>query len=531
MAINPAAKFREIQAKAQAFIDEKWIEQGSAPRSWFHQFVHFWVVVGKYFMRNRCPVHASALAYTTLIALVPVLAVVVGVSTSLLKSEGEKPIDEFLDTLVRNIAPMLDLVSSVSSNVVESVSAPANVSSNAVEGVPSHTSASTNMMEGAPARTYGVNKVQAQSQKNQPTTYSGRQEVVRNITQYINNIQSGAIGITGVISLIIVAIFLLSNIEATFNDMWGVTHGRSWFSRVVQYWAAITLGPIFIFTALGLNLSSTTAIQSILNSMPVVGNMLATLALTLLGFFVLICGFTLFYKIMPNTQVHWSAALIGGLVGGSLWYLNNLLSFVNLSRVINFSKIYGGFAVVPLFLIGMYFSWLILLFGAQVAYTFQNRAAYLQEKRAEGVNQRGKEYIALRIMTWVGKRFHLGEKAPTETEIGLSVGAPFRSVCQVLTVLVKNNLMREVTAEETSYVPARPLDRITCQDVLLAVRGGPCNEFSTRDDPAKGIVLEEFNRIQTAEQKVAQATTILDLITRLPEEEKVEKFVVEAAAS
>lgn len=504
MAINPAAKFREIQAKAQAFIDEKWIEQDNVQRGWFHQFVHFWVVVVKYFIRNRCPVHASALAYTTLIAMVPVLAVVVGVSTGFLKSEGEKPIDDFLDNLVKNVAPMLDLVSSVSTNVAEAVV----------------------------SRTNGVENVQPQGTLPSPSPsispYTGRREVVRNITQYINNIQSGAIGVTGVISLIIVSIFLLSNIEATFNDMWGVTHGRTWFSRVVQYWAAITLGPLFIFTAIALNLTNPDKIGSLFTSIPFIGALIRTLVLHMVPLFILIAGFTLFYKIIPNTQVHWSAALVGGLVGGTLWQLNNLLSFVNLSRVVNFSKIYGGFAVVPLFLVGLYFSWLILLFGAQVAYTFQNRVAYLQEKKAEGVNQRGKEYIALRIMTWVGKRFHKGEKAPTETEIGLRVGAPFRSVCQVLTILVHSNLLREVTIEEIAYVPARPLDHITCQDIINAVRGGPCNDFSTRDDPSKVVVLEAFNRIQEVEHKAAQATTVLDLINRLPEEEI---FPAQAVAS
>ena len=98
---------------------------------------------------------------------------------------------------------------------------------------------------------------------------------------------------------------------------------------------------------------------------------------------------------MPNTKVHWRAALAGGLAGGMLFHLNNVVSVLYVSRVVSNSKIYGSLGLVPVFMIGLYFSWLILLFGAQVAYAFQNRATYLEEKQVENINQRGREFVAL----------------------------------------------------------------------------------------------------------------------------------------
>src|SRR6185436_14554179 len=65
--------------------------------------------VVKSFIRNRCPLRASALAYTTLLALVPLLAVGVGITTSLLQKEGEAPVRELLSRLVQNVAPMVGL--------------------------------------------------------------------------------------------------------------------------------------------------------------------------------------------------------------------------------------------------------------------------------------------------------------------------------------------------------------------------------------------------------------------------------------
>ena len=61
------------------------------------------------------------------------------------------------------------------------------------------------------------------------------------------------------IMLVFVAVMLLSTIESTFNDMWGVTRGRTWFSRIVQYWTTISLGPIFVVTATALTTGSEVA--------------------------------------------------------------------------------------------------------------------------------------------------------------------------------------------------------------------------------------------------------------------------------
>src|SRR3954453_4207487 len=69
------------------------------------KFAHFWVLVWKSFKRNRCPVRASALAYASLLALIPMLAVVMSVTSSILKSEGEDRIDNFVLKFVADLVP------------------------------------------------------------------------------------------------------------------------------------------------------------------------------------------------------------------------------------------------------------------------------------------------------------------------------------------------------------------------------------------------------------------------------------------
>jgi membrane protein len=183
--------------------------------------------------------------------------------------------------------------------------------------------------------------------------------------------------------------------------------------------------------------------------------------------------------------------------------------------VITNSRIYGGLAIVPVFMVGLYVAWLILLFGAQVAYAYQNRAAYVQAKQAENVNQRGREFIALRVMACIGWRFQRGETPGTVPEIATQLAVPSRLVQQLLHVLVTARLVVEVAGNETAYAPARPLDTVTCHDVLTALRAGQGQELATSDEPARAEVYGEFQQILEAERKAASAVTVLAMVGRV----------------
>lgn len=448
-----------MQAHAHAVLDENQIgTRDESEISRLEKFAHFWVMVGKSFWRNRCPIRASALAYTTLLALVPLLAVGVSISTSLLKREGGKQqIEQLLNTFVAKVAPQLDLVSKDGSDE------------------------------------------------------SGRQKVVESINAYINNVSSGTLGATAMIALVFVAISLLSTIEATVNDIWGVTQGRSWFSRIIKYWALITLGPILLLIVMGLNVGPNLATKKIIAVHPLISGVVYQF----LPLLMLVMAFAGFYQLMPNTKVKWQAALVGGIVGGILWHLNNIFSVVYFGQVIRNSEIYGKLAIVPVFLLGIYFSWLIVLFGAQVAYAYQNRRAYIQERQTENVNQRGREFVALRLMTFIAQQFQRGERPPTSAQIAESLCVPSQLVGKVMDPLLKTKLILEVAAkarDEKAYAPARPLDQISYQDILNSIRAGQGRELETRDEPSRALVRGKFDAILEAEQRVAGSITLQSLV-------------------
>jgi membrane protein len=347
--------------------------------------------------------------------------------------------------------------------------------------------------------------------KNQQVV-TAQKEVARSIQNFVQNTQSGTLGVTGMLLLVLVAIRMVANIEMTFNDIWGVTRGRSWLARIIQYWTAITLGPLLLICALGLagspHLQST---KNIVSDMPVIGGFV----FDLLPLVLLWLAFALFYQLVPNTKVQFSAAMVGGIVAGTLWHVNNLFGFLYVSRVVSNSKIYGSLGLVPVFMAGLYFSWFILLFGAQVAYAFQNRAAYLQDKLADNVNQRGREFVALRLMTNLGQRFQRGLPPATIAQISAELGLPSRLVQQVLRTLLAAGLVLEIHGAETGYSPARPLESITAQHILLAMRTVLGQDMIPQDEPVRTEVFGEFARIQQAEEAAASAVTLQALVNRV----------------
>jgi membrane protein len=290
--------------------------------------------------------------------------------------------------------------------------------------------------------------------------------------------------------------------------------GRSWLRRIVQYWTTISLGPIVL--ALLIAHLGTTFFGGSKQNLSTFGFIVQLLP----SFILVSIAFGIVYKLMPNTPVHWTAALIGGIVGGSLWLLLNIFNAFNLSRVVSMSVIYGSvLATIPIFLVGLYFSWLIVLFGSQVAYAFQNRVVYVQTKKAETVNQRGREYAGVRTMVYLAQRFEQGQRPPTLQEIGEQLGVPSRLIVLVIQPLVEARLVLEVGTEaETAYAPARPLETITCHDIIETFRGGR-QDLETRDDAARIPVCHEFNRIMDFERKAATGVTLKDLVVQLPEQE------------
>lgn len=424
-------------------------EQLSRPQA----FIHFWVLTVKSFIGNRGPVRAAALAYSSLLALVPMLALILTIALGFLRgNDGAKHIETFSKYIVEAVVPSAE------------------------------------------------------------ATVESQKATVKKLTDFVSEQQTSAVSASAALMLVFIAIMMLARIEDTFNDIWGVSRGRSWFARITQYWAALTLGPVLLVLVIGLTSSSELkSVQEKLLTMPLLIGAITDLLFQFLPFALLSLGFAVFYVLLPNTKVEWRAALAGGVVGGCLWQANNLLSVLYVSRVVSNNKVYGSLGMVPVIMVGLYFSWLILLFGAQVTYSFQNRRAYFQEKQVENLDQLSREFIGLRLMVEIARRFKVGETPPTGTALSDALGVPTRLVGKILSSLISGQLLAESGQGPGSYLPARPLEQITCHDVLLALRASRNGAVATRADPTREQLRQQCDRFQAAEMTASATVTLASL--------------------
>lgn len=465
-------------------------------------FIHFCALVWHSFVRNRCLVRASSLSFSTLIALIPMLAVAISVASSFLKTEGENQIYQAIDQFVATMVPPAT-VSAAASTATNAASAAADaISTNAL-------AAGTNAAAVASTNSAPVTNTFAALGDSRMT--SAQMEVARTIHGFVQNTWSGALGIFGMLLLLWVAIFMLGNVEGTFNDIWGITCGRNWLRRIGNHFLTLMLCPLALAGALSLVESSHgVAARQFIAQMPLIGE----LVFKIVPLLIICLVFSLLYFAVPNASVRPQAAVFGGVIAGSLWHLNNLLGYLYVSRVVSNFKIYGSLGLLPVFMAGLYFSWVILLLGVQISYVYQNRKSYLQDRFAENVNQRGREFIALRLMTCLGLRFQGGQTPATTQQIADELGISSRLVQQILQPLLAARLVNEIAGAEAAFQPGRSLDGINAHQVLLALRSVGRPGMVTREEPVRDEIYGEFARIEEAERTAASSVTMLALVTR-----------------
>jgi membrane protein len=184
------------------------------------------------------------------------------------------------------------------------------------------------------------------------------------LQQYLRDFTTQARQLTwiGVVILAGTAFWMLVTIERAFNTIWRVRQPRRGVSSFLLYWAILSMGPIL--------LGGGFAISTYIASLSLISGPDALLGVqTMLKFMPLlfsVAAFTLLYATVPNAQVPIRHALLGGLFAAVLFEVAKMLFGLYVRLFPGYQLIYGAFATVPLFLLWIYVSWLIVLFGAEV---------------------------------------------------------------------------------------------------------------------------------------------------------------------
>jgi membrane protein len=176
---------------------------------------------------------------------------------------------------------------------------------------------------------------------------------------------------------------------------------------------------------------------------------------------------------MPNTKVKLKSGLIAGVVSGTLCQFVQW-AYINLQiGAAKYGAIYGSFAALPLFLIWLQMSWLILLFGAEIAFAVQNVHTYEFEPDCLSISHSRKMLFSLLITQVIVKRFCEGKPAWDAPEISRALEIPIRLVRQILHELVESSVLSEIRRPEADkevlYQPARDVETLTVKWIVDAL--------------------------------------------------------------
>lgn len=181
----------------------------------------------------------------------------------------------------------------------------------------------------------------------------------------------------GIASLITIALLLISTIDQTINRIWRCTRKRSIVQAFTIYWTILSLGPLIIAGSMALSSYLFAALQT---------DGFLSIRLQLLSFVPFLITWLAFagvYTVVPHQRVCFRYALIGGFIAAALFHFGTELFTLYITNFPTQQLIYGALAVIPIMFIWVYFSWLIILIGAEVTATLEE---YLQMHRKEEQN-------------------------------------------------------------------------------------------------------------------------------------------------
>ena len=192
----------------------------------------------------------------------------------------------------------------------------------------------------------------------------------------IDSAQGGGLGLVSAIFFLWTILWMMFQVERVFNNVWGILKiPRKIYMRFGFYFLVLLLSP-FIIIIFGSGVVYATNLPNLYG----IDLKEARFVFKLIGYAVfyviLVATLSVMYKYIPAVKVEYRYALRSALIAGIIFILFQYLYLNTQMFVGRLNQAYGILAAIPLFLIFLNFSWQIIIFGAQLTYSFQNVDQY-----------------------------------------------------------------------------------------------------------------------------------------------------------
>ena len=343
--------------------------------------------------------------------------------------------------------------------------------------------------------------------------FPAQRQALETALTYVDNYLAQAsqgifIGI-GLIFLLWTLISLMSNVEDTFNHVWGVNTKRSLQRKFTDYTALFLLFPLLMVCSAGITIFMSDAVQRVFAD-----NALSPLVHRLLAFTPTVISWIIFtaaYYMVPNTKVRFKGALFAGVLCGTLFQVVQWLFVSGQLYVSKYNAIYGSFAFLPLLLVWLQLSWLITLSGVVLTYAWQNFDSFAYRDKAEKISQSYSNRLAIAVLSQAVKRFKQKKGLLTRCGVIHDFDIPSQLADQLLGNLLQAGLLNQVNRdneEEIAFQPAFDPDDFTVNDTANRLSQLGNSDFIPKADARFAKI---WSAIQDSQEQKTDDILLLDL--------------------
>ncbi len=301
-------------------------------------------------------------------------------------------------------------------------------------------------------------------------------EWIESLVARIGELNFAAIGVVGVGVLIYAALSLMTQVEQSFNTIYKAPTGRRLVARLTQYWTILTLGPLGVFGSFWLGDRGRAALETLgagraLNALGAAPALAASWLALLLA-----------YVVIPHARVRLRPALAGAFVAAVLWEAGKWGFGLYVGLTTGYSRFYGSLGLLPIFLLWVYITWLIILFGLELAYASQHhdRGMALLTRGSGQDEPRADTALTVSVLAVVGGAFARGDSV-SAAETARAVGVAPDAAAGMLAALERAGLVHQ--REQPDDAPAAWTLSLPPERIELARVSERFSAAEPRDSP------------------------------------------------
>jgi membrane protein len=339
------------------------------------------------------------------------------------------------------------------------------------------------------------------------TKIPAQEEVLKQILGYaktlLENTQGGVVAGMGVVVLLWSAIKVFYHLEQAFNEIWQVKDPRSWKKTISNYLAFLFLTPLFLLIYSSIPAFITRQLDEYSSKLSLLAKVSPFIIdlLQLSPYLLVWALFSLVYVVIPNTRVMPRAAIISGVLAGTVYLLVQwgLVEFQ--VGVTKYNPVYGSLIALPLLLIWINIGWIILLIGAEYAYAHQNVDLHEFEPDFVNISPHYKKVLTLQILHRLVLQFSNGDPSLNTRQISQQLEIPVRLTQQIMGELKAAGLVSLMSVNEDrepAYQPSSDIHRWTIKFVTDALEQRGVNQLPVaQTDTLKAIenALDELGSV------------------------------------